>query len=137
MMKALLLLTYHACLRAGEVVKSHTAKHVITIDHVAVQWIRGTLHLTLILRTYKHSNGPSTLIIPPNNIQTYCPVNAVFHYLLKRSTICGPLFINQDNSILKRNELADLVKQLSQLLGLQSKFYNTLYESDAVDAQQI
>ena len=63
MMKALLLLSYYACLRAGEVLKTNTADHIITIDNVHIGMGQAKLHLKINLPTYKHSNGPAVLII--------------------------------------------------------------------------
>ena len=125
MMKALLLLSYYACLRAGEVLKTNTADHILIIDNVHIEMGQDKLHLKIKLPTYKHSNGPAVLIIPSCTQTSYCPVNSVLNYLLLRNHTTGPLFLNQDNSLLKRRHLADLIKNLVKLLNLQPRSYNT------------
>ena len=124
MMKALILLSYYACLRAGEVL-NNTADHIIAIDNEHIEMGQDKLHLKIKLPTYKHSNGPAVLIIPSCTQTTYCPVNSVLNYLLVRNDTTGPLFLNQDDSLLKRRPLADLIKSLVKLLNLQPRSYNT------------
>ena len=102
-----------------------TADHIPTIDNVHIEMDQDKLHLVIKLPTYKHSNGPAVLIISSFTQTTDCPVNSLLNYLLVRNHTNGPLFLNQDNSLLKRRHLADLIKNLVKLVNLQPRSYNT------------
>ena len=60
---ALFLLSYYAALRACEVVKSGTSKHMITIDNVEVKSSPSGNSIIITLPSYKHSKSPAHLLL--------------------------------------------------------------------------
>jgi integrase len=125
MYRALFLLTYHACLRAGEIVISNEPQHAINIANVSDTTYQGLPAYTLTLDTFKHSKRPAQLLIQQSEHPPYCPVQALRDYLLVRNNRPGPLFLNVDACPVNRPAFSAFLKVCVTLCGLQPDNYNT------------
>lgn len=126
LVKTLLLITYHACLRAGEVVKSTTDYHVLTIENISlILYENHAFHIQITLPTYKHSTAPATLVIPPAEERKYCPVRTLMDFLVIRKNGAGPVFVDETNSLVTRATFSKHLKLLVAYVGLDSRHYNT------------
>ena len=77
MYRAVYLLSYHACLRAGEVVHSNKTTHTIQIDQIEAK----KQGYNVTLKIYKHSNGKPTILKLPPTTDKHCPVKSLREYV--------------------------------------------------------
>ena len=113
--KALLLLGYHACARAGELVLSSNTDHTIKLDNVTFVQSSTNLSLIFILDSYKHSKEKVEFELRQADTPIYCPVKHLLDYLALRGTAPGFLFINALGAPMKREYLAKIIKSLLRL----------------------
>ena len=121
MYRALYLLSYHACLRAGKVVHSNKTTHTIQIDQIEAK--KQGYHITL--KTYKHSNGKPTILKLTPTTDKHCPVKSLREYVTLRGNRSGPLFIKSNKKPLTRTEFSNSLKDCLELAGLPSERFNT------------
>ena len=127
MLSALFAFTYHACLRAGEVVLSTNKENILLYNQLKKIEISGVEVYELCFKKYKHSHpnnsSPKLLIYPSNS--PYCTLKLLQHYLNMRGTADGPLFMDERSSPLKRKNFSRYVKLTVERIGLPSSSYNT------------
>ena len=120
--RALFLLTFHACLRAGEVTLANNPNNLLQ---------RSQLHLTtnnlrLQFKQYKHSHGATpTIMVNADPTSPNCPVAAMRQYLVNRGQHPGPLFIHPDKSAITRLQFSLILKSTATMCSLQAARYNT------------
>lgn len=120
--RAIFLLTFHGCLRAGEVTLASNSNHLLQYSQINIS--SGTIRLTF--RSYKHSRGDNpTVTIAQEPHRPICPVVALETYILKRGTSPGPLFIHHDHCTVTRSQFSAVLKSTATLCSLQAHHYNT------------
>ena len=123
LIKALLLTSYHCCLRAGEAVVSGHDLHTIKIEDVSVNFDEFSINITL--KSYKFSNGQKSLSIKGAEVREHCPVIALLEYLKIRPSTKGCMFVNAQGVAINRNYFADKIKQLVARSGRDPTRFNT------------
>ena len=125
MYRALFLLTFHACLRAGEVVHSNKKCHTLQLNQIKPEHTSHGLTYSISFETYKHSSGrlPCIQITPTGDKD--CPVKILRKFLAIRGEKCGPLFIKENGKPLTRIDFSKFLKDCVELAGLESDNYNT------------
>ena len=127
LLRALFSFTYHACLRAGEVVLSSNPRNVILLSQVQPLKTGGTTHFTISFKNYKHSrpdrHTPKMILSPNGNFN--CPVNLLQKYLTIRGNIPGPLFVDEKGLPLTRRFFSQYLKKSLSFIGPPHKKYNT------------
>ena len=122
MLRALFLLTYHACLRVGEAVHSNQQAHTLTIDHLTET--HNSYQITFT--SYKHSGTETPIfLLQPQADTMYCPVLALRQYLLARGQQPGPIFVDAAKTPITRDKFAHYLKLCLQLAGLSPNNYTT------------
>ena len=122
MLRALFLLTYHACLRAGEAVFSNEKAHTLTMAHLKECSTSYRINFT----SYKHSGTMSpTLVLQQQTDEQHCPVLALRCYISKRGAQAGPIFVDNLGTPLTRDKFAYYLKTCLQLGGLPHDKYTT------------
>jgi hypothetical protein len=122
LMKSLFLLTYYACLRAGEAVISATDSHTINLEQIS----RLQEAYSISFTSYKHSNhNMPKIILSKQPTPKYCPVVALDQYLNLRSTSPGHLFLSESALPLTRNAFSLYLKSCLSMLGIPPHSYNT------------
>ena len=123
--KALFLITFYACLRAGEIVISNTNKHTICINQLRTTKTDAGFGYQIILNSYKHSgtNCPKINIQPNGSDQ--CPVSALSKYLALRPNKSGPIFIDITGQPINRKQFSDTLKNCLAFREIPANHYNT------------
>ena len=125
LLKALFLLTYHACMRAGEAVVSMHDQHTLSLSDIESTTYNQLPAYNITFRTYKHSHNPAILTLLPASTPQYCPVQSLKEYLRIRGQTPGKLFISCTRQPINRHFFADNLKSALGQLGLPSNQYNT------------
>ena len=126
MIRALFLVTYYACLRAGEAVISNDVSHTLHLHQVQLVKVGATNSFHIHFRSYKHSNHATPLIvIPPSGDNLTCPVIALSTYLRHRGSSPGPIFLSLTHAPITRDYFTAILKQAVVLAGYQDKSFNT------------
>ena len=121
--KALLSLSYYACLRAGEAVISNSDNHTLHLDNIDIV---SNNSITLKFKSYKHCNSPTTkFIINPASNTIICPVKNLSNFLALRPNSPGPLFIFIDGTPVTRTHYSEFIKYAVNFIGLDPSNYNT------------
>ena len=123
--KALFLLTFYACLRAGEVVNSNNRSNIITFQQVKYLDKGNKSEFEITFERYKHSKEPLTLLLKSANQPEYCPVKALKNYLSIRGKSDGPIFFDKTKKTISRNRFAKILKQTLKIAGYNEKHFNT------------
>ena len=120
--KAVFLLTYHGCMRTGEVTLANKPQNLIQTSQI--HFTQDTLRIAF--RAYKHSQGATpTITISADPSSNCCPVTSLRNYLAYRGPIPGPLFIHQDASAATRQQFSEKLKTTATMCNLPSHCYNT------------
>ena len=126
MLKSMLLLLYHGCMRISEIVKSPKNNHALKLCNVRVLSKNNKPQaLSLTLDSFKHSTQPVSFKIRKNDNQQLCPVKTLIDYVSVRGYVPGPLFINKNGKPTNRQFLAVQLKKWIKELGLSPNSYNT------------
>ena len=130
LIKALFLLTYYACLRAGEIVESVKSSH--TLHYSQLVHVKEGLGIKFL--TYKHSrsgrNKDSVDMIPLYIVSRvsdseHCPLMAMGEFTNIRGNKPGPVFIHKDSRPVQRHELSKWLKCCIELCETSPVNYNT------------
>ena len=124
MFKALFLLAYHACLRAGELCCSNSTKHTLKVEKVDIVKSNGNTGINIMLESHKHSVGSNKMRLNQLNSCSYWPVNALLNFLKIRPLYPGPLFIDEMGLPIKRASAAVVLKKCVAFCGLDPSRYN-------------
>ena len=120
--KALFLLTFHGCMRAGEVTLANNRQNLIQTSQVQLAQDA----VCISFRAYKHSQGATpTITISADPSPATCPVSSLRNYLAYRGSTPGPLFIHQNSSAVTRQQFSEKLKATSTICNLPSHSYNT------------
>ena len=120
--RSIFLLTFHGCLRAGEVTLACNRAHVIQLDQVTIT----SQSITITFRSYKHSRGTTpTIVINATGTHSTCPVVALQKYLHARGPSPGHLYTHQDSSTPTRSQFSTVLKTTATLSSLPAERYNT------------
>lgn len=126
LLKALFLLTFHACLRVGEAVISKSDCHTLQLADLSFGISHNLCTLQLNFKSYKHSGNLSpnfTLISAPR--PELCPVQAMRSYLMVRGSDPGFLFVDRDFIPLIRARFLSHLKLCLVHAGFDSTRFNT------------
>lgn len=124
LLKAILLLMYHGCMRVGEAVVSASNEHTLTLKDVDILPTQPP-NIRFTLNSYKHSKEAKTFILPASPATNYCPVNALLHYLSVRPPGPGNLFLHSNAKPVNRVFVANNIKLLVSLTARDPSCYNT------------
>ena len=124
LLKSVLLLMYHACMRVGEAVHSGSSEHSLKRENVSVT-SDCPPSLLITLNSFKHSKAPKTFRLLPLPSPPYCPVNALVEYLKARPDINGVLYVDALGKPIKRTLIADTIKKYVALAGYDPNNFNT------------
>ena len=123
MLRALFLLTYHACLRVGEAVLSNQKQHTLTMNHL-IATADDSYQITFT--SYKHSaNATPVFLLERQADLQICPVTALKAYLAKRGNLAGQIFLDKEQAPVTRQFFARYLKLTLQLAGLPHSSYTT------------
>lgn len=123
--KALFLLSFYACLRAGEAVHSTTSAHTLQFEQVQEIETPKGIGFKIQFLSYKHSgHTQQSLVIEPLS-QKYCPVRALQNFITIRGSKKGPLFTHMSGHPLSRHDFSATLKSCLEFKGYCSKSYNT------------
>lgn len=126
LIKAMFCLSFFALLRIGEITTSKTANHTLQYSSVTVSKKKGyPKKLSVTLKHYKHSVSPFTIILKPFSIKEVCPVQAVSDYMAIRSSITGPLFINEKGTPITNKQFTKTLRRCISKLGLDPSLYTS------------
>ena len=125
LVKELFLLSYHACMRAGEAVMSSHDQHTLSLQDVEKVMHEGYPAYHIAFTSYKHSKGGSSFILTAARQLNYCPVKALEDYLLLRGTSPGKLFVNIFGQPLDRQYFNNALKMALLHIGMPAWEYNT------------
>jgi site-specific recombinase XerD len=116
---------YHAALRASEVCVTPEAQHTLQKSHIALIPSTGAKALKIKFQSYKHSRGqPCPLILHASGKKT-CAVVAYKSYAGTHIGATGPAFLDEDNTPLSRQSLANTLHGLLTRIHLKPHLYNT------------
>jgi integrase len=119
--KALFLLSFHACLRAGEVTLSNTGKNILQRHQVTLT----NRAITIQFLAYKHSRGKTPALTIEATNSPHCPFVALHNYLQKRPAIPGNLFLHQNGTIVTRQQFANILTSSLTMSGQPAHRFNT------------
>ena len=125
LVRALFLLSYHACMRAGEAVTSTHDQHTLLLQDVQKVVHEGHPAYQIAFTSYKHSKGGSSFILTAARQLNYCPVKALGDYLLLRGSTPGKLFVNISGQPLDRQYFNNAINMALLHLGMPAWEYNT------------
>ena len=119
-------LTFHACLRAGEICKTTTLEHTLRIEQLARETDEPLgVRYTIRFESFKHSNFRTpSITIQKSQDTVICPVISLddfFRYLPART---GPILQFFDGSVMNRYRLAKKLKEALDFCGEDSSLYN-------------
>jgi len=119
--KAMFVLAYHACLRAGELSYSSNGSHTLSLGQLR----KSSKGYTITFNSFKHSRYPVTCSLKKSTALKYCPVLALDNYLLLRGQNSGFLFLSSCNSVITRRQFCSALKSCLDKAGYNSSSYNT------------
>lgn len=128
MLKALILITYHGCFRAGEVVVSSHGNHTLRWNNLQLRNVSGGIQLHIKLKSYKHHRpgGIDKVIIKRQQMPLYCPVNAMVKYVnICRDREENKIFQYANGTPVNRKQFESHLKSLIALAGSNPQEYNT------------
>lgn len=125
MYKALFLLAYNACLRAGELVHTASDKHILQwndVQKISNESCRG---MQIKFRSYKHSGIDCPVLQLQETMSSHCPVKNLSTFLVLRGSKPGPLIATAFGRALSRNEMSKVLKSAIQFCGYDPQLYDT------------
>ena len=123
--KALILISYYACLRVGEAVSSAEIKHTLQLNQISFLPSAFGPTLRIKFNSFKHSSSPTVLDFPSVRDNPVCPVNALSEYLALRPHIDGNLFVKICGTPVTRSDFVSALKSCVKLIGLDPSLFNT------------
>lgn len=124
LIRAILLLMYHACLRVGEAVKSASVEHSLKLVNVEISYEPKPV-ATILLHSFKHAKSPKRFTLNSSDNPLYCPVRALIQYISVRIEGNDTLFNDVRGRTATRKFVADKLKLLVLHAGLDPSRYNT------------
>ena len=121
MYKALFLLCFHACRRAGEVVHSNKSTHTLQ-KH---QFVKTKSGYKINFHSYKHSSGRTTTMQLEASNAKYCAVKKLRAFLKLRGNVCGALLTKHNEKPFSRQEFSRSLRDCLERQGFPSASYNT------------
>lgn len=123
--KALLLLTFHACLRAGEIVSSANNCHTLNLQQVSLLNTDPPAYC-IKFQSFKHSNGKvyPPFVLKSSDNKLYCPVLHLTRYLDARKSSRNFLFVTEEGDPFPRKKFSAQLKSAINKIGLNPKQYN-------------
>ena len=106
LIRAILLLMYHACLRVGEAVKSASTEHSLKRMNVEISNEPKPV-ATILLHSFKHAKSPKRFTLRPSDNPLCCPVRALIQYLSVRIEGNDTLFNDSRGKTATRKFVAD------------------------------
>jgi len=119
--KAMFLLAYHACLRAGELSYSTDGSHTLSLEQIR-ETSKG---YNITFNSFKHSRNPVKCSLRFGKVPDYCPVLALNNYLLVRGQSTGFLFLSSSHVVITRKMFCSALKLCLGKAGYDSSRYNT------------
>lgn len=127
LLKAVMSLMYHACLRISEIGKSNSAKHAIRSKNVRFSTRPPSAYpnkLTITLTSFKHSKGSKTLEIRAIKDHRICPVRLLQEYVdAKKPSVT--LFCNNQGKPITRSYVMTRLQELVAMSSFRLKRVNT------------
>ena len=107
LLRAILLLMYHGCLRIGEVADSNTTDHALKIENVMFVIVDQETVCQFTLKSFKFSKHPITLRIRPCSNVKVCPVANILVFLRYRDRSPRVFFTFANQKPVTRRWVAD------------------------------
>ena len=127
LLRALMSLLYHGCLRISEVAHSGTTRHALKEDQVtfAVKTPRRVPDkLIIVMTSFKHSKATQTLEIRPSLTKAICPIRLLREYQALKPASTH-LFCDKQGVLISRQFVIDWLQQLVRRSSFRSKRLNT------------
>ena len=116
--KSVFLLAYFASLRISEYAATSSSNHTLFIGDVGFLKEKGEEGLVLVFMSYKASQKPAKLFVPPGPSPDRCPVEALRKYLLIRPSGEGPLFLQESGKPLSAYAVNKTLRACVAAVGL-------------------
>ena len=117
MYKAAFLLAYYASLRVSEYAHTGASQHALEIRDTGFHFDGEDTCVSLLLRSYKGSDKPAKLLVPPAVEGSPCPVQALKAFLKIRPPGPGPLFRTQAGRHLSSRKVNTVLKACARNCG--------------------
>ena len=122
--KAMFTTAFFGLLRVGEIAyTSSTQSHTLQFENVLTSG--PPVRYTLILKSFKFSQGGEARIRLQRNSTGACPVQHLGNYLAVRSLQPGPLFCLPDNTPVTRTRFTGVLSKVIKSLGLDTQIYKS------------
>lgn len=127
LIRAIMSLMYHACLRISEVGHSGKADHALRSSQVSFSHKPPSLYphkITLTLTTFKHSKAPQTIQVRQIKDSRVCPVRLLWEY--SKTKRAGITFFCDENGVpVTRSFVMSVLRQLVGMSSFSDKRVNT------------
>jgi len=123
LLRAMLLLAFHAFLRVGEITHS---PHTLQLDDISFETTHGVISgLIIDMKHFKHSSSKhrAKLYVASTQSQLTCPVKAVLAFLHLRGLHQGPLFSFGPNLSVSRYFFCKALANNLTSIGLDPQLY--------------
>jgi len=129
MFRAMCSLAFFAFLRIGEITGSSktqsTSNAVLNLSQVSRQSAENgyVLSMKVTFLDFKHHYNQNNVSIVVTRQSKACPVQALLNYVSVRGTTNGPLFVNQDGSLVLRSEFTNMLSSALRICDLDPNRY--------------
>ena len=123
--RAAFMLAYFASLRVSEFATTSSSDHTLLLDNTTFQETQGGWGLVITFPSFKASERPVKLLVPPATQPSQCPVQAVAKYLVSRPSGSGPIFLRPNGKPLSAYLVNKTIKACVSFLGLNPDDYSS------------
>ncbi len=126
--KALMLPMYYGCLRVGDaILLDQEATHTLTANAVRPSYANGQIEAYLTeFNSFKHSNGRNCILKLQRSVpESYCPVLALWKYMLVQPRCRSFLFLDNVGRPLHRRTLLKVMRMALVQAGMNKFSLNT------------
>ena len=128
LLKAIMSVMYHACLRISEVGRSGKANHALASRNVSFITKPPSLHprkMRITLTSFKHSKGPQTLEINGAKDKRVCPVRLLYLFKSMKNHSSRTFFCHEGGQPITRTYMMSRLRELVALSSFSHKRLNT------------
>jgi len=116
MYKAMMVLSFYAFIRPGEITDSPNNLQFQHLDISKTQ-------VSITFHKFKHHKGPPVTITIKAQITQFCPVAITLQYLTVRGSYPGPLFCHQSGLAITYNQFNQVLANTQVLTQVQQKLH--------------